>query len=294
MPRRATVLKAIPAAALVALLAASARTEDGPKADPRTIVVDHACTKLEAIPAKWVEEAKKTLHVAYGHTSHGSQLVTGMTGLLKYKPGYDRTYAFGNGGKDGALDLRDRPFSGANDLGNPDRTAWEAATRAYLKAHPETNVVVWSWCGQAGNAKEGDIETYLRLMGGLETDWPKVKFVYMTGHLDGSGLRGNLHARNEQIRAHCRRGGRILFDFEDIESHDPDGVSYAERAPNDACDYDKDGDGRRESNWAKEWQEAHPGKWFPCSSAHSQPLNANLKAQAAWHLWARLAGWDGK
>jgi len=29
------------------------------------------------------------------------------------------------------------------------------------------------------------------------------------------------------------------------------------------------------------------------SPAHSQPLNANLKAFAAWWLFARLAGWPG-
>ena len=32
--------------------------------------------------------------------------------------------------------------------------------------------------------------------------------------------------------------------------------------------------------------------WYSCSSAHSQPLNANRKAYAAWWLWARLAGWS--
>jgi hypothetical protein len=32
--------------------------------------------------------------------------------------------------------------------------------------------------------------------------------------------------------------------------------------------------------------------WYDCSSAHSEPLNANMKAYAAWWLWARLAGWD--
>ena len=35
---------------------------------------------------------------------------------------------------------------------------------------------------------EADISTYLNLMNYLEHDFPDVKFVYMTGHLDGSGL----------------------------------------------------------------------------------------------------------
>jgi hypothetical protein len=31
--------------------------------------------------------------------------------------------------------------------------------------------------------------------------------------------------------------------------------------------------------------------WYECGAAHTQPLNANRKAYAAWALFARLAGW---
>jgi len=31
------------------------------------------------------------------------------------------------------------------------------------------------------------------------------------------------------------------------------------------------------------------GEWWDCGSAHSQPLNANQKAKAAWQLWCALA-----
>jgi len=64
---------------------------------------------------------------------------------------------------------------------------------------------------------------------------------------------------------------------------------------NDNCDYDSNGDGRRDKNWATDWQDSHTEDvdWYECSSAHSQALNANRKAYAAWYLWARLAGWDG-
>jgi len=105
-----------------------------------------------------------------------------------------------------------------------------------------------------------------------------------------------LHLRNEQIRRYCIDGGKILYDFADIETYDPDGVYYGDRFPNDACDYDSDGDGVRDANWAREWQNSHmEGRdWYDCYSAHSEPLNANLKAYAAWWLWASIAGWDGR
>jgi hypothetical protein len=213
-----------------------------------------------------------------------------MTGLVSSK---GQSYRFNSTGSGGALMLRDTPFSGASDLGNPDRTSWEPATRAYLNGHPEINVVIWSWCGQVSNATAAEITTYLTLMNGLERDYPAVRFVYMTGHLDGSGLTGNLHLRNEQIRAYCRANNKTLFDFADIESYNPDGTYFGDKIPNDNCDYDSDGNTSRDKNWATEWQNSHPGMWFDCSSAHSQPLNANMKASAAWYLWARLAGWPG-
>jgi len=254
----------------------------------RDIWVDHAATSLEAIPPVWIDQAKRELVIAYGHTSHGSQLVTGMQGLAAWK---GPPYTVNGTGENNALELRDTPFSGASDLGNPDRTAWAATTRTYLDARPEVNVVVWSWCGQVSTASARDIDTYLELMMLLEESYPAVRFVYMTGHLHGSGPEGNLHQRNEQIRDFCRARGRILYDFADIEAYDPDGLAYLAKAANANCDYDDNGDGIRERNWAVEWQNSHPGEWFACTVAHSQPLNGNLKAYAAWHLWARIVGW---
>ena len=34
---------------------------------------------------------------------------------------------------------------------------------------------------------------------------------------------GNVNQRNEQIRNYARNNNKILFDFADIESFDPDG-----------------------------------------------------------------------
>jgi hypothetical protein len=260
------------------------------------IIIDHTCRTLANIPTTWIGQAKQTLHIAYGHTSHGSQLTTGMAGLVVWK---GAQYAFNTGGTGGALDLRDylMNFGGlgiANDLGNPDRTAWERATRTYLNQNPAINVIIWSWCGDVYGT-EAEIQLYLDLMDGLEDDYPNVKFVYMTGHTDGTlWTVGVVPNRNRQIRAYCIANNKILYDFADIESWDPNGNWYGEKLVDDDCSYDSNGDWVPDSNWAINWQNAHPGEWYDCASAHSQPLNANLKAYAAWWLWARLAGWDGK
>ena len=265
----------------------------------QALIIDHACADIRQIPESAITNAKQSLHIAYGHTSHGSQLTTGMSGLVGFMNGLGYPtdlYAWNSGGSDGALDLRDSPFSGASDLGNPDRTSWAAATRTYLDGHPTVNVIIWSWCGQVSSATEADIGTYLSLMNALEADYPSVRFVYMTGHLDGSGPAENLHLRNEQIRAYCVANGKTLYDFADIESYDPDGaVNYMNLRADDNCDYDGDGNGSRESNWAIGWQTNHTLNvdWYTCSAAHSQPLNGNRKAYAAWWLWARLGGWAG-
>lgn len=279
-------------ASLVLLLPGCNKSEDPlpNEESPSGFIIDHTCTRLPSIPVAWVSEAKTKLHIAFSHSSHGSQITDGMTGLTIFG---GSAFNWNNGGSGGALDLHDYAIPG--DLGAPDRTSWASGTRTYLAGNPDVNVIMWSWCGQVSTATEADINNYLNLMSSLENDFRNVKFIYMTGHLDGTGLTGNLHIRNEQIRNYCKSNNKILFDFADIETYNPDNVYFGSKKPNDACDYDSDGNGSTDRNWATEWQNSHtPGvDWYNCTSAHSQPLNANRKAFAAWWLWARLAGWQG-
>jgi hypothetical protein len=250
------------------------------------IIADHTCCNLKAVPANWIQQAKAQLRLAYGHTSHGSQIINGMD-VFKNPPGslywWDRT------GTQGGLSIWDGTPTG--DLGNPDRTSWAQRTRdLLLGSGKDRNCIVWSWCGQVSNATPADIDTYTGLMMALRTDFPDVKFVYMTGHLDGTGTTGNLHLRNEQIRAHVRATGGILFDFADIESFDPSGNAFLHLRADDGCNYWLGGQQR---NWADEWCAVHPGDCSSCSCAHSKSLNCDQKARAFWWLLARIAGWAG-
>jgi len=133
-----------------------------------------------------------------------------------------------------------------------------------------------------------------------------VRFVFMTGHVNGQGEDGVTNRINNYIRNHCITNNRILYDFADIESYDPDDNYFLDKNVTDGCVYDKEANG--DGNWATEWivgktkmesttdtqhDEPHGGDWYDCSAAHTHPVNANMKAYGAWYLFARLAGWEG-
>ena len=252
------------------------------------IIADHTIVnevRLDTINNSLVQQAKDTLHVAYFHTSHGSQLTANRLDMITFMEntlGKGQLYNWTEGGEGDSLDLDDYCISG--DLGNPDFTTWESLARPYLNVNPDVNVFMGSWCGQVSGATEENINTYLSLMTGLENDYPNVTFVYMTGHVDGSGLAGNLHIRNEQIRAYCNSSNKVLFDFADIESYDPDGNYFGDKNVQDSCAYTG-------GNWAEEWVATHTENvdWFSCSAAHTHSLNANMKTYAMWWMFAMIA-----
>jgi hypothetical protein len=183
-------------------------------------------------------------------------------------------FAFNNG--TGTLQIEEY----SDDLGADGDTTWAPITRNRLDQPGSTiNVVMWSWCGGVSTTSADGINTYLNTMNQLEHDYPNVKFIYMTGHLDGSGVLGNLYARNNQIREYCTTNGKLLFDFADIESYDPDGNYYPDAS--DACE------------WASDWCASH--NCPDCGGcAHSHCFNCYLKGKAFWWMMARLAGWNGR
>lgn len=257
--------------------------------------ISHLDTDITQLTEGAINRAKAKLHIAYGHTSHGSQLTNGMDGLVDFANGGGKWLAFTNdifawshGGTGGTLDLHDYAMGG--DVGYYPQ--WYNNTVNYLNdpSHSNVNVVIWSWCGQMpGKYSDGTLTNqYLLPMSQLETNYPDVIFVYMTGHVD-IWNDANHKAACEVIRNYCSENNKVLYDFADIEHYNPDGTFF--EYVGDNCDYYSGAGTGKQGNWGTEWQDSHTTNvdWYICGSAHSEPINANMKAYAAWALWCRLA-----
>ena len=162
-------------------------------------VIDHTCVDLSAIPDGWIIQAKTDLHIAYQHTSHGSQLITGMDALESFAA-FGTKYEWADDGSAG-LDLDDYGIPGCADLsqgdcidGNGD-TPWVVATRTLLDsvANCHVNVVVWSWCSINGHDAQRYVDNMEKLIAEYGPGGPPpgggdpVEFVFMTGHAEGQG-----------------------------------------------------------------------------------------------------------
>lgn len=242
------------------------------------IYVGHRDINAYNVPASYIIKAKQMFKIFYGHTSHGSQIISGMSAMNS------NPYTFNSNGSGGALKLVET----SGDLGHNGDLAWATTTRNHLTWNKDINVVMWSWCGGCSDNTPSGVSAYLNEMSKLEREYPNVKFIYMTGHLDGSGTEGNLNRVNQQIRDYCARNNKILYDFADIESYDPSGKEFLSRYATDGCDY-------RGGNWAREWLSRNPNSIYrlPSEAAHTSPLNGAMKGHAFWVLLAKMAGYRG-
>ena len=201
------------------------------------IIADHTAARdFDIIPECWLEEARNRFRVAYQHTSHGSQIPSGMDYL---RSNVNSTlYAYSGSEVSNILFFRDYEMYGAggytaSDLGHGE---WDEETRAYLDISPTMNNIMWSWCGQAsGYTTFSAMDShYLSPAESIVSDYG-VDLIYMTGHLEGTGPSGSLYTANNIIREHVLAVNGTLFDFADIESWDPDGNYYPDES--DACSW---------------------------------------------------------
>jgi hypothetical protein len=258
---------------LVAMVMIMAALFAGTPALAQGIIIDHTCTDITKIPDTWITQVKSQINFHYAHRSHGSQITTGLERLAAANAKYayypdncimpaTTSYL--------SMMLGQYYDSTCETYVYPEQywqgTAGLNITRGVLNTF-NVNNTMWSWCAELDYYSQTEAQAYLDAMAQLESEYPSVTFIYMTGNAQSA--ENNRYQRNNQIRDYCRNNNKVLFDFADLD-----------------CWYN--GEQYTEGGIPMEHPHYHGDE-----AGHTTYESCENKARAFWWLLARIAGWDG-